>query len=380
MNGKIRISMEDAVLVNNTAYFFSRYWNALYAANLETSKIELVGPMPEEDILAVRLCAGIMYHKEKLILVPMTAKKIWIYDLKKNSWQGIERKYMANEDSHKEIFRAVEYKNNLFLIGSSYPAIIRMDLDNYGLEYWKEPYDFLASVRNNNECYFRADHLLVNNQLFLASCLNSFVLRLNLDTFDFTWLQVGENGFRYSGITWDGENYWLSPRFGTPIVKWNGKNKTEYFTLPDGFNQNKYNFLGVQYDEGELIFPGMIHSHTIVINPDHSDNMEIRKEKYTFYRCFGSGRRISQTSTGLLQWRNLEKNISGQMYCEISIEDLMGYFQTPIGKMVHKRFGNETFMEFPSAILFYLLTIEQKKEGKIKNLQIGEMIWKTIQS
>ena len=377
---KIKIFTEDAVWIKDKIYFFSRYWNALYAVNIKLGITEFISIMPEEDITAVRLCAGIMYYNEKLILVPMTAKKIWIYDLKKNSWKGLERKYMTDGNPHKEMFRAIEYKNNFFLVGSNYPGIIRLNPDNYELEYLRAPYAFLESVKSESECYFRTDHLLVGNHLFLASCLNHFVLCLDLDTFDFKWLEVGERGFQYSGIAWDGEYYWLSPRRGTPVIKWDGKDKTEYFSLPDGFDCNTYNFSGVQYDDGKLVFPGMLQARTILIDPEHPYDMEILKERYTFYRCSERGMRLSQTADGILQWKHQGQSRSEQIPCEIFPADLTEYIRAQSRKKTCRKIESEILAEFPSALILYILMVEQGTGTGKRKSEIGETIWRTTRS
>lgn len=379
MNRGVKVLMEDAVLVKNRIYFFSKEWNALYTADLKSGEIKFIDKMPEENVMAGRLCAGIMHYNEKLVLVPMTAKKIWIYDLKKSSWQSLTRRKMVEGNGGQEMFRAVEYKGDLFFIGSNYPAIIRMNPD-YELEYWISPYAFLKSVPPNG-CYFRADFALVENYLFLASCQNPFVLRLDLDMMEFAWFRVGEDDFRYSGITWDGESFWLSPRTATPIIKWDGKDKTEYFTLPDKFDRGKYNFLGVQYDDGKLIFPGMFQNCTIVMDPGCSGDMEFREERYTFYRCFGGHGLLSQTVDGLLQWKDPDQKRSGKIDCELPLVYVTEYLKKQIEKAENSGFEKDILAEsFSFTLPLYLSMIGQGRETKNRKSTMGEIVWRNIRS
>lgn len=379
MKHMTKIFMEDCVLVGKKIYFFSRDWNALYVADLKLKRTEFVSAMPEEDILARRLCAGIMYHKKKLILIPMTAKKIWIYDLKTDEWKGLERAYTAGEDYHKEIFRAVEYKNNLFLIGSNYPAIIRMDMDTYKLEYLTEPYTFLEPLKKEIEGYFRSDFCLKENQLLVASCLNNFVLCIDLDTLDFEWREVGNEDFRYSGIAWDGEQYWLSPRTGSPIVKWDGKDKVEFFPLPEGFDNTKYNFLGVQYIDGKLIFPGMLQDKTLVIEPHAQvQPIQVCEGQYTFYRGIGKDGLLSQTAKGLFQWKYAGQREQLSMCCEIQVEKLVEQLMKD-DKILNRRVENEIYIESSFSLLsLYRVILKREKVIEKKELSDGVNIWKNI--
>lgn len=377
MKRDVRIFMEDCAVVEDKIYFFAKEWNALYVVDFKMKKTKFVGSMPEEKIFAKRLCAGIVYYNKKLILVPMTAEKIWIFDLENNQWKGIKRKLMADGNNcHGEIFRAVEYKNDLFLIGSNYPAIIRMNMTTYELEYLTEPYTFLKSLKKD-ECYFRADFCVDNNQILLASCLNNYVLCVNLDSFHYEWYEVGEKGFCYSGIAGDGRYFWLSPRRKTPIVRWNKKNdEAIYFPLPDLFDETKYNFLGVQYHNGKLVFPGMLQDKTIIIDSYRPDKMDIFEGRYLFYRCFGKDSVALQRYDGLLQLKYLSRNeqYDIDMYCEIPLEELIEYLEN------HLKNDGQTIDEIQietsvASMPLFLSFLEGKRKGTDQQHRIGEKIW-----
>lgn len=379
MKHVIKIFMEDCVLVEDKVYFFSKGWNALYALSPKSKEIKLISIMPEEKIFATRLCAGIMHHKDKLILIPMTAKKIWIYDLKTDQWIGLKRKKMGTENTHQEIFRAIEYKEFLFLIGSNYPSIIRLNMNSYELEYWSEPYDFLMSFKNEKEAYFRSDFLLENNQLFLASCLNNYVLCLNLETLEYNWHEVGERKFRYSGIARAGEYYWLSPRTGTPIVKWDGKNQTEYFPLPVGFDNKKYNFLGVQHYDGKIIFPGMLQNKSIRMNSCYPYKIEICDGQYYFYKCFEKKGVVFQRNDGMFSIKYPSSDEIYTTYCMLPQEQVIEFIRDNI-KDEESFFNGLQIELLPSSLVMYLLLVESKKEEWRKKIEIGVDIWKSIRN
>lgn len=376
-----KLFMEDCVYVANRIYFFSKDWNGLFVTDIESGETRLLSTIPEEEVLAGRLCAGIMHFNGKLVLMPMHARKIWIYDLENDQWRGIEREYMANGDLYKEIFRAVAYRNNFFLIGSNYPAIIKMNIDTLEIEYWTEPYKFLLSTKSKRDGFFRCDFLLKNNELFLASCINNYVLRLNLDSSDFIWCEVGEKNFRYSGITWDGEFYWLSPRTGTPIVKWDGKKDVEYFPLPERYDNATNNFLGVQYNNGRLVFPGMLQKYTLVINPRVPYDMEECEGQYLFYRCDDEGRVFSQSVDGLLQFKDSKSNKQYDIYCEIAQEYIMNYLTNEHKNRSCGRMGGEIKKEsVPLFLPLYITLLNNDDMSKDMESGVGEEIWETIRS
>lgn len=376
-----RIYMEDCLLMGNQIFFFSKEWNALYVTDLELRKTNFIGRIPEEWILAKRLCAGIAYCKGRLVLVPMAARKIWIYDLKEGQWTGIERKYVNSAERQKEIFRTIEYNNHLFFVGSNYPAIIRMNMDTYELDYLEDPYLFQKPYKKDQECYFRSDFSLNKNELYIASCLNNYVLGVNLDTFHFKWYEVGEAGYRYSGIVWDGINYWLSPRKGTPIVKWDGKDKIECFPLPEEFDDNINNFLGVQYHEGKIIFPGMLQNKTVTIESCVPHNMNIYQGQYTFYRCSEEIGVLSQTIEGLFSWKCPLKNKEIEMFCEIQEEQLIAYLTSENNKKYNKNISDEIWKESLAAALpLYFLSLKAEILIENKKTKNGVNIWENIRN
>lgn len=379
MERNVKVFMEDCAVVGDKIYFFSRDWNALCVTSLKTNETKFVSVMPGEKINAKRLCAGIIHYKNKLILIPMTAEKIWIYNLKNDQWKGLAREYMDGDSHHNEIFKAISYKGDLIFIGSNYPSIIRMNLETNELKYFNEPYTFLAPLKTEDQCYFRTDYFLNENQLLLASCLNNYVLRINLDSFDFEWCEVGERDFCYSGIAWDGKHYWLSPRRGTPIVKWDGKGGTEYINLPDGFDGTINNFLGVQYDNGKLIFPGMLQNKTIIIDPNNSDNMEICEGRYLFYKCFGDGGVVLQNYNGLFRLKKAAQNEQYDLYCEVRQDELIGWIKE---YSTVRQYGQvEIDVEYtPSALPVFLSVFWGNRESIRKRTGIGENIWENIQN
>ncbi|MCI8292073.1 MAG: hypothetical protein HFH53_00860 [Hespellia sp.] len=380
MKQDIKIFMEDCVVVNNRIYFFSKYWNALYVVDLKTKTTELVSTMPEEKIWSRRLCAGIVYYNKKLILVPMLAKKIWVFDLESNQWLGIKRAFVTNEEVfHGEIFRAIVYQERLFLVGSNYPAIIRMDLNTYELEYLTEPYTFLRHLKIRNECYFRSDFCLNENRLLIASCVSNHVLSVNLDTFQFQWYEVGEKEFCYSGIAWDGENYWLSPRAGTPIIKWDGKDGVEYISLPETFDEKIYNFLGVQYQDEKLIFPGMLQDKTLTIDPYPSCKVHICEGQYSFYRCLEEGVVVFQRADGLLQLKNLMRKEQHQFYCKVPYQDFCEYIEKHLMVDENSVIGTQTENTCLSLPIFFAF-LKKGRNCADKKLGIGENIWANIRN
>lgn len=341
----IGLSFEDCEIVGEWVYFIEKNINIMCRMDLYEGKVEIIGSVPGENLFSDRLSARIVYWDEKIILVPMKAEKIWFYSLNTGEWRGIERKKMKSHGSG--MFQAIEYNGSLFLIGGSYPAMIRMDSDFSGqrLEYVEGPYERVLK-KKGDDCVFRTAYALRGNELFLASCVDNGILQINLDTCQFTWHMIGEPAWKYSGIAWDGETFWISPRNGYfPIIRWDGRNKTEIFRFFDNDSAERSRFLGVVANGRQIIFPGGLSGdYTLLLNPDNPHEPEIIRKKYYFFRCLDADRSISQTTDGVFHYSNARTGEKMDVKCELSEKDLLSFFYT-LPPDARRPFPNKILME-----------------------------------
>lgn len=110
------------------------------------------------------------------------------------------------------------------------------------------------------------------NILYLASYLDNFVLKFDMETRKHEWIKMGNEDHTYSAITRDGENFWLPPRVKGDIVKWDGKENTQILPLPKELEQTvpEYTWAAC-YDGKQVVFPifsirkasGSIHRITV---------------------------------------------------------------------------------------------------------------------
>jgi hypothetical protein len=70
--------------------------------------------------------------------------------------------------------------------------------------------------------------------------------------------ETGSRKRRYSGMCFDGKDYWLAPRHDGPVARWDPETKeaTEYDDFPDGFIRGEYSFWSISYAGGFVwLFP-----------------------------------------------------------------------------------------------------------------------------
>jgi hypothetical protein len=373
---------EDCVQVDNQLIFIARDINIIYSLDLGTGEIVIIGSIPEENVLTKRLGAKVVHWKEELIFAPMKAKKIWIYNLKKREWHGLERKKIEENKTDLEMFEAVLYENTLFIIGSNYPAIICLDLQTENMTYIEEPYIRLKEKKEGlADCYFRCGYVQKENYLYMASSLENLVLEFNMDTHDFNWIKVGDDKNRYSGIEWDGKNFWLAPRLNTAIVKWDGVNSATEFPLTAEFQEEKNNFLGAICVHDNIVFPGLLSPYEVVISDLEQEDISVVQGQYYFYKKINNVLVVNQDIEGKINIKNLE-GIDREFDCCIKKEKIKKYLENKNVDIIDHLATN---LERESDIFDVSDFIEQvskmdNTEEMIKTNNYGRKIWEKLRN
>lgn len=366
---------EDSIRVGERLFLFAKSFNMLFSIDIADGNITFLGGIPEERALLERGTCKLAYWKEQIIVVPLLLKKIWIYSLGNGSWKGI-----AIKDDRQKIlktrFRQALIENSfIYLIGGHYPAVLKMDLDTYRISYIEEPF-FLDREKETEELYFRGDFAYREGKIYLASCRDNSVLALHLDTHAYERIEIGKTENRYSGITWDGSNYWLSPRLNTPIVKWDGKDQVTEYEIPFSKKKNEISYSGIVENNNQLIVPALADSEADTIILTENGRMEFEHKRYTFYKKTKEGEYLSQDSGGNLIFIN-EKGEKRNFSCVLTGEAFDNFFSilnvdtNDIAKKINSEKGCFS--------LFELLCLTDKRRAfSVKENQgIGAGIWES---
>lgn len=275
------LTAEDIVRVDDKYYFVALEINALCELDSD-DKIKVIGCIPDEDVYTRRVCSRLLSYGKQLVLLPMSGEKIWIYDLNVNSWESVE---IDNpEDTEMKFMQGIMHKGRLILIGCYYSAIVLVDLVTKDILYVKQPYLELG-VLQSQKCanYFRRDCAVNDGKLYMASCLCNKVLVFDIETTEWKYIDVGREERAFSGITFDGKYYWISPKTDNVLVRWDGREKYDEFFIDDEKCGNNFRFTGIINTAKGLIMPAKDGEYTYFI--PNSDIKLITKEKQSFLFC-----------------------------------------------------------------------------------------------
>lgn len=312
---------DDAIKVGEKLFLFANNLNILFSINLSDGKLTFLSTIPEEHILSKGLTCKLVYIKEHIIIVPLLAKKIWIYALKRREWRSVVIENYKVYGRGTYFRQAIKHNDSLFFIGGHYPAILKMDLSSCKLTYLKEPFINCVKSEESGELYSRGDFVYKGDKLYLASGRDNKVLVYHLDTQTYKWIEIGKKNNRYSGIMWDGNNYWISPRKNTSIVKWDGNDIVTEYEIPEEKRVNGISYAGIIKRKDQIIIPALAKSGADTIILANDGSMEFDKKQYRFYKKTEDEDYIAQDSEGQVLFISA-KGIKKQYKCDLSRERL----------------------------------------------------------
>ena len=315
---------EDCVKVKNDLYFIAKNINIIYRINIETSEFEIVDSLYDAPTELLSAGASILEYDGKLYFPPMSARWLSYYDLASKEWNTIEIETIDN-CYWGRFFNAVIYYKTIHLIGSHYPAIVSINLET--TEIKTSALHLYESLKKNKEmfddCYIRKDFAIVGEKLYAASCVSNQVLIYDLKTQKACLETVGDSYMRFSGIVFDGENFWLTARRYMEFYRWDVKTSIfETFKISNIADEDFY-VGGVVFDGKNLILKGMYNQNSYIVNPFAEDVQSTVKEiyeSYVFVKNYGDVD-YCMTSDGFLEEREIEDFGKVIKRIDVNIED-----------------------------------------------------------
>jgi hypothetical protein len=205
----------------NSLWYAAEACNALFRVDTETWQAEYVGSFPHESTPSL-LYEKPVLHKERLFFPPINAKEIGVYSLSDQTFTKIPYPVsLTGNHRYRAFFGAVGYEEYVYFTPFEYPAIMRLNTSTGELKFYDEWIAPLGKLMGDVKSPFFPPPTIVGDSIMLAAYEANAVVEFNMATQQSVVHEVGQKRFRYNGICFDGENYWLSPRKAFPVVKWN---------------------------------------------------------------------------------------------------------------------------------------------------------------
>lgn len=271
-----RLVTTDVKKEKDIFIFSQATWNGLYIINKKTKEIIYTSKFEKEPYNGVMLYYSAQVIGTKVVFSPHSAEHIAIFDYESKLFTYLDIKdckkgYNENYRSTGKFAESFKYGSFVYMLGYSYPAILKLDIRTLEITYITNWIDEVNKyVKNGDEWgYFSKGYLLQNNKVILPLGCMCGLLELNLMTNDTRLICLPISIKKIGGIaSFDLEKIWITPRGKNidKIVIWDIKNN-EYLEklLPNCFSKYGSYYAPIRIGEKIYIFPEF-EGHVYEIN------------------------------------------------------------------------------------------------------------------
>lgn len=260
--GEHVLFFDDIFEHEDTFLISSRTYNALFKVDMKSLQVNFIGHFPEERLDGYNLYHSMIQCGNDIYFAPLGAKEMAVFNPYNNSFRKIEIPSPAisarYKEGHYKFNTITSFGKFVYLIGYCYPAILQYDLIGGGFRQfynWIPEIERLRPSNKESDSTYFYNSISLGEELFAPSTVANAVVVFNMRTCVSTVYEVGRKGSAFSGICFDGKNYWLSPYNDGIIVCWDrqtGESK-EYDT---GIKGNVLTFIGTIFANGYVwMFP-----------------------------------------------------------------------------------------------------------------------------
>lgn len=316
-----KVVVRDAVWTEEKIWCCINDFNSLLSIDINTKKIELAGVFPNESYGGTQLYAAMKKIGNKIYCIPFFAKAIAVYDIQKKEFNNIEidNSIFKCKSRGCYFWGVQEYKNYLFIFPFYGSAIIRLNINTNEIIYlsdWIAEID--SEVFNREEGYFKRQAILNDGKIYIPFCNANAVFEIECETLVWKIYKLGDEKVGYSGICYDGESFWLSPRVFGCIKKWNKKNNTiKNIVLEQNVSEiMEKEYIGIVFCKNNItVFP----SEKNAVNLKYKEDVIVEQGIFSFVKEDKEYIVYFDSSTGILTMYN--KVIDCVLEINVKVDD-----------------------------------------------------------
>ena len=248
--------IEACVKKNNDLFFLLKDMNLFCSYNLKDDTSKVLSSIPDEKMFSERLCGKMLVWKNEIILLPLNAKKIHLYNLDSGTWRSIT---INNEHVIYKFLEGIVYKDTLYAFGHYYKSIVKVDLLNLNVEY----IDISNYKGSDKDTIIGTQIVAIGDIAYLPLCNFDKIIAFNMNNNSIEEIDIDNDNKGFTAINYIDDKFFLASRIGQQIVLWN--NKSIYKKIK-GIN-SEYRGLyyhGIIPEKNEIYFPST-HENEIQI-------------------------------------------------------------------------------------------------------------------
>jgi len=260
-----RLRFSNIISDHDKMWFVSDTEPYIFSFNKRTNRIQYEASMPLHNIGNSYL--SFVKINNKIILAPYIGNDFLEYDIHIKKFNIVPFDFPTNRYSKYEFLKVLKfdnviyYKSYVFFISTGYPVIVKYDTITGAyscLTKWFEK--IKMHIDDEKECLLHGGCARAG-KLLLTFCQKNIILEIDIETEKTKIYFINDSDNKgYQDIIFDGADYWLIPRHGKSLVKWNyqSNNTILFDKYPDGFNIIDQNvpFVAMMFIENKiLLFP-----------------------------------------------------------------------------------------------------------------------------
>lgn len=282
-----RLDTENLLYDNGIIWLTGIDDNKLYTYDVKSRKTTLFYTFEEEKEDQERLFRAIAKKGNLLYLIPFSATALYIIDISTNE---VRKREIAppNQSGYKDYYSDKKFsayawhENSIFLIGATYPAIVKYDYAADDMTYFSNWFEQMQEGFGKKADFIFKKICVDEKRIFAPCCRSGSVLEFNMETLAHKIhdLHTTVNGF--IAICKNRDKFWVLPRSGEKIICWDGlkgTNKEFTFEKNEAEQMNFYSDL-FEFDNGHVILLGGGAKDTLLLDTEDGRTEVLSKRLY----------------------------------------------------------------------------------------------------
>lgn len=236
-----------ALLYTNIAYDKESAWcsatymNGLFHKDLATGRTTWVASFPDERPDATFMHIDAIAYKNHLFFAPAISDRIVAYTMDSQSFANYPIPHAERYVEDALFSKCVAYKQWLFLIPAAYPAVLRFDMETRELTK-------ILSLEPQSVPLLSRGVYVDDDTVYAPFSDRNEILEINMESCKSKTYKINQGNGGYSGISHDGERFWITPHKEGPVILWEKDQGVlqMHTNYPEGVHPNPHN--GILFD------------------------------------------------------------------------------------------------------------------------------------
>lgn len=358
--------------------------NRLYRYDVKIRKTTLFYIFEEEKEDQEFLFRAIAKKGSLLYFIPFAATALYIIDISTNE---VRKREIAPPDhsGYKDYYPDKKFSayawhgNSIFLIGTTYPAIVKYDYAADNMIYISNWFGQLQRGFAGKTDFIFNKICVDEKRIFAPCCRSSSVLEINMETLEYKIHNLRTEVKGFIAICKNRDKFWLLPRNGEKIICWDilkGTNKQFAFEKNEADQMNFYSDL-FEADNGHIILLGGGAKDTLLLNTEDGTAEILNKRLYGLGPFSYAGKDEHVCYVVSLYFRLLIK-IQNKKICfqRIYSPKYCNYLESQTVSFIQRESKTNTLEE----LIDELYDREGNFSGKRSKAVCGETIWNEMKA